>query len=98
MGGPVDIGSEFSFGAFHCSLISIMDDTHTRAALQGLINELEEGATNQGPGGEQARNKGGVRGKFFFLPGGILCQCLVRLLGREDNRAPTNLSLAVVLG
>ena len=51
-----------------------MDDTRTRAALQGLINDLEQGATNQGPD-ELVRDDGGVRGKFFFLPGGILCQC-----------------------
>ena len=46
---------------------------NTRAVLQGLMNDLEQGKNNQGLD-VPARDDGGVRGKFFFLPGGILCQ------------------------
>ena len=71
-----------------------MDET--ARDLQRLLAAVGQGANNQGPADVPARDEGSVRGKFFFLPGGVFVQYLVRLLRGGDNRPPTDLSLTVV--
>ena len=76
MGGPVMRG----YVPWRCSIAHyffIMDAA--ARDLHRLLAEVEQGAINQGPEDEPARDEGSVRGKFFFLPFffwfNIVCDC-----------------------